>query len=249
MRHLHGPHRRAAPAGTAPMQPEDLYDWEPSPAAGWPRRRRGGSRARRRATTPITQGYLVGEVIRRIDGRRRSGTLLRRRGGRARSVPTSTSASQPEHDDRGRQVIPPAAARRARRGCRPRAASRSARSSTRRISARAVLGRGLASGEIPAAGGHGNARVGRPGRSPSWPAAASSTASACCRPRAARPCFEEQSDGVDLVLGVPLRFGLGYGLMSPDMPAQPQRALLLLGRLGWLARRRRPRRAACASPM
>ena len=34
--------------------------------------------------------------------------------------------------------------------------------------------------------------------------------------------FEEQSSGPDLVLGVPLRFGMGYGLASETMPMGPR---------------------------
>ena len=34
--------------------------------------------------------------------------------------------------------------------------------------------------------------------------------------------FEEQSNGPDLVLGVPLRFGMGYGLASETMPMGPR---------------------------
>ena len=30
--------------------------------------------------------------------------------------------------------------------------------------------------------------------------------------------FEEQSNGTDLVLGVPMRFGIGYGLTSAEVP-------------------------------
>ena len=54
-----------------------------------------------------------------------------------------------------------------------------------------------------------------PARSPAssgrsrW--AARSTACACSR-RTIDAIFEEQANGVDLVLGVPLRFGIGYGL-------------------------------------
>ena len=33
--------------------------------------------------------------------------------------------------------------------------------------------------------------------------------------------FEEQSDGRDLVLDVPLRFGMGFGLASETMPMGP----------------------------
>jgi CubicO group peptidase (beta-lactamase class C family) len=34
--------------------------------------------------------------------------------------------------------------------------------------------------------------------------------------------LEEQTDGVDLVLGLPLRFGLGYGLSSSSTPLGPR---------------------------
>ena len=34
--------------------------------------------------------------------------------------------------------------------------------------------------------------------------------------------FDEQGDGIDLVLGVPLRFGIGYGLPEPQtLPSSP----------------------------
>jgi len=34
--------------------------------------------------------------------------------------------------------------------------------------------------------------------------------------------FEEQSNGDDLVLGIPVRFGMGYGLASERMPLGPR---------------------------
>ena len=51
------------------------------PRHGWPRRRRSGSRARAAGYHSLTQGFLVGEVVRRITGRS-PGRVLRRRGGR-----------------------------------------------------------------------------------------------------------------------------------------------------------------------
>ena len=33
--------------------------------------------------------------------------------------------------------------------------------------------------------------------------------------------FDEQIHGTDLVLGVPLRFGMGYGLNSEELPLSP----------------------------
>ncbi len=41
----------------------------------------------------------------------------------------------------------------------------------------------------------------------------------------------EQTNGADLVLGVPLRLGIGYGLNSPDMPISPNARACFWG--GW----------------
>ena len=38
-----------------------------------------------------------------------------------------------------------------------------------------------------------------------------------------RRIFEEQQNGTDLVLGMPLRFGLGFGLRSPLIPLPNER--------------------------
>ena len=68
-----------------------------------------------------------------------------------------------------------------------------------------------------------------------WRSAARSTGSGCSRPETIDLIFDEQSHGVDLVLGVPLRFGIGYGLPEPEtVPYVPAGADLLLGRLGRL---------------
>ena len=72
--------------------------------------------------------------------------------------------------------------------------------------------------------------------------AARSTACGCCRRRRSTLIFEEQSHGVDLVLGVPLRFGIGYGLPETEtVPYVPEGRHLLLGRLGRLADHHGPR--------
>ncbi len=81
-----------------PMAPEDLYDWdlacsrlaaqepwwEPGTASGY---------------HAITQGYLVGEVMRRIDGRS-VGPVLRRGGGRAARRRLPHRHCRAEHDHR-----------------------------------------------------------------------------------------------------------------------------------------------------
>jgi len=44
--------------------------------------------------------------------------------------------------------------------------------------------------------------------------------------------FDEQADGVDLVLAVPLRFGIGYGLPKPEtVPYIPEGKICFWG--GW----------------
>ena len=44
--------------------------------------------------------------------------------------------------------------------------------------------------------------------------------------------FDEQLNGIDLVLGVPLRFGIGYGLPQPDLlPYIPDGKICFWG--GW----------------
>ena len=68
--------------------------WEPGTASGY---------------HAITQGYLVGEVVRRVDRPVASARSSPRRSP-GRSAPTSTSAPPPERDDRVAPVIPPPAA-------------------------------------------------------------------------------------------------------------------------------------------
>jgi CubicO group peptidase (beta-lactamase class C family) len=75
--------------------------------------------------------------------------------------------------------------------------------------------------EIPAANGHGNARS---------VAAIQSVVACGGEARGTRllsedgvaAIFRRQSDGRDLVLDVPLRFGMGYGLASDTMPMGPR---------------------------
>jgi CubicO group peptidase (beta-lactamase class C family) len=75
--------------------------------------------------------------------------------------------------------------------------------------------------EIPAANGQGNARS----------VAAIQSVIACggeargtrlLSEQGVEAIFEQQADGRDLVLGVPLRFGMGFGLSSETMPMGPR---------------------------
>ena len=94
--------------------------------------------------------------------------------------------------------------------------------------------------EIPAAGGHGNARsVARVQSVLSHGGEVDGV-----RLLSEAGCdvvFEQQSNGTDLVLQAPLTLGMGYGISSPEMPIGPNDPHLLLGRVGRLGRHQRPR--------
>jgi CubicO group peptidase (beta-lactamase class C family) len=85
--------------------------------------------------------------------------------------------------------------------------------------------------EVPAANGHGNARsVARIQAVVSQDGALDGVR--LLSQRTIDRVFEEQARNVDLVLGMPLRYGLGYGLPEPvTLPYLPDRKLCFWG--GW----------------
>jgi CubicO group peptidase (beta-lactamase class C family) len=208
---------------TEPMTAEDLYDWdlccarlaaqepwwEPGTASGY---------------HALTEGYLVGEIVRRITGDT-LGTFFAREVARPLGADFHIGTGA-EHDVRIARVIPPPPlempddpdAFAVRTLANPRlAAEESWTEQWRRA-------------EIPAANGHGNARS----------VARVQSALACrgevdgIRLLSAAGCeavFEEQAHGVDLVLGIPVRLGVGYGLNLPELPISPNPRTCFWG--GW----------------
>ncbi len=75
--------------------------------------------------------------------------------------------------------------------------------------------------EIPAANGHGNARSVAAIQSV-IAGSGEARGTRLLSPKGCDPIFEEQANGTDLVLGVPLRFGMGYGLSSQTVPIGPR---------------------------
>ncbi|GLY85826.1 serine hydrolase domain-containing protein [Actinoallomurus iriomotensis] len=194
VRHLMG-HTAGLPKWTGRFNGADLYDWEKATSLlaaqepEWEPGTESGYHA-------LTQGYLVGEVVRRITGRT-LGTFFREEV--AGPLGADFHIGLPtEHDHRVAHVIPPEDAP-------PPAPPRhmaevSWTSDWRRA-------------EIPAAGGHGNARSVARIQSVMATGGGSLLSAAGCE-----RVFEQQSDGVDRVLGTWVRFGLGYGLPSRGLP-------------------------------
>ena len=210
-----------------PVTPDDLYDWDAicrhlaAQTPWWTPGDGSGYHL-------VTQGYLLGEVVRRVSGRS-LGTYF------AEEVAGPLEADfhiglPASEDDRVADLVPPDLAALA-------AQADSARDS---IAARSVLScpldgteprtRAWRAAEIPAAGGIGNARS----------VARIHSALACggavdgirlLQPDTVERVLEEQSNTTDRVLGMPMRFGLGFGLMSDTIPLSPNPRSFFWG--GW----------------
>lgn len=211
VRHLLG-HTAGLPGWDQPITTEDLYDWEKvtsllaAQEPWWEPGTASGYHA-------ITQGYLVGEVIRRVTGQT-VGEFFREQVAGPLGADFHIGLD-PADFARVSNVIPPPPISLPEGADVPEMAARTLLNPGLDVSA--VWTEGWRRAEIPAAGGHGNARSvalvqavmangGEVGGRRFLSAAG------------VERVLEEQSNGRDLVLGVPLRFGLGYGLPSPLMP-------------------------------
>jgi CubicO group peptidase (beta-lactamase class C family) len=214
VRHLMS-HTAGLAGWTEPLEPDGLADWErctsllAAQEPWWEPGTASGYHA-------VTQGYLIGEVVRRITGVS-IGTWF------ASEVSGPLGADffigTPESEDpRISMVIPP-----------PPVDLEELKPSE--IALRALSNPPLDAtyprhewwrrAEIPAANGHGNARSVATIQS----IVAGQGEARGIRLLSEKGCsaiFDEQSNGRDLVLGMPNRFGMGYGLSTEMMPIGPR---------------------------
>jgi len=186
--------------------------WEPGTASGY---------------HALTHGHLLGEVLRRATGRS-LGTFFREEVAEPLSVDFHIG-TPPECDARVGKLVAPVGSALASGPIQPGS-----------VAAR-VLGNPPLTGEaanavawrraeIPAANGHGNARsvarvAGVLARGGEQDGVRLLSEAALAR------AMCEYSYGQDLVLGVPIRFGLGFGLPSKEMPIGPNPRTFFWG--GW----------------
>ena len=215
VRHLLG-HTAGVPGFTPPMEKEDLYDWDKTCAVlaaespWWEPGTASGYHA-------ITQGYLVGEVVRRVTGKS-LGTFFKEE--LAEPLGADFHIGTPaECDPRVARLIPspdpiiPAAT--------------DPTSVAGRVFVNPIVSpaeswtEAWRRAEIPAANGHGNARsvarvqsvVSHGGEVDGKRFISAETL---------ERIFEVQMQNQpDLVLGVPITLGIGYGLISDAMPVAP----------------------------
>jgi CubicO group peptidase (beta-lactamase class C family) len=204
-------HRAGLPAVRKLLPNEALYDWEAMTTAlgaetpWWEPGRAHGYHA-------VTFGWLVGEVVRRIVGKS-LGAYVRDAFAKPLGLDFHIGLAESEH---GRvadilQQIPPdptgeAAQLFARSLAEPEGVTARAFMNPPSM----ALGPNVPawrSAEIPGANGHGTARA----LATLYGRAALGDGSVISREAVAR-CRSEQSQGQDLVLGVPTRFGLGFML-------------------------------------
>jgi CubicO group peptidase (beta-lactamase class C family) len=209
------------------VQPKNLYDWDyicgllASQKPWWEPGTECGYHA-------ITFGYLLGELVRRITGKT-LGTFFKEEVAEPLNADFHIGLPE-EHDSRVGELIPPPEMDLSELGeidpnsvavktfmCAP-------------ITPAETKTRAWRGAEIPAANGQGNAR-----------SVARITAAIACGGEldgvrilsldTIEKALEEQLYGKDLVLQVPIRYGLGLGLQSKEMPLGPNERVLYWG--GW----------------
>ena len=213
-------HRAGLAAIHAPLPTEALYDWRrmidalAAETPWWEPGTTSGYHA-------VTFGYLVGEIVRRLDGRT-LGAFFRDEvaGPLGADFHIGLAASE---DPRVAEIVPPSAAETAAAG--PRAIP-DPDSLLGKVMGNPPVTPAVANclawrrAEIPAANGHGNARS----------VAQVMGALACGRMRDGGPllapstlarALEVQFDGTDVVLQFPMRWGLGFMLGSEHLPLGP----------------------------
>ena len=195
-----------------PITTEDLFDWEKmtsllaAQAPYWEPGTASGYHA-------LTQGYLVGEVVRRITGKS-LGTVFREE--IAEPLGADFHIGLPaEHDSRVADLIPPPTGGGISDGEQTELQANMSRNPG--IDVSETRTRAWRGAEIPAAGGTGNAR---------------SVAEIHCilanggvakgkrfmSEAGCRKALELQVEGTDLILAVPARFGMGFGLSGGAVP-------------------------------
>jgi CubicO group peptidase (beta-lactamase class C family) len=217
VRHVMG-HNAGLPGWDEPLAAEALADWDrctsllAAQAPWWEPGNGSGYHA-------VTQGYLIGEIVRRI-----TGESIGRWFDRQVAIPLGADfhiGLPATEDHRVSNVIPPPPIDMAEMGGRvPEFMLKTFMNPP--IDATMAHHAWWRRAEIPAANGQGNARS---------VAAIQSIIAGRGVARGIRllsaegtdPIFEVQADGIDRVLGVQERIGMGYGLSNPpDLPLGPR---------------------------
>jgi len=205
------------------VEGDALYDWDwmvsrlAKQAPWWEPGSQSGYHA-------LTQGHLIGEVVRRVTGQSIGAFFKQEIAdplGADFHIGTPASA-----DARVAPLIPPT------EGMPQEGDSIAARTfANPAVEATKANTADWRRAEIPAANGHGNARAIVRAQTP-MANGGEAFGKRIMSEAGTRKIFEEQSNGMDLVLGVPLRLGMGYGLTSDLLPMGPNKNICFWGGYG-----------------
>lgn len=212
-----------------PITLEDLYDWHKctallAPQAPW---WTPGSAS---GYHPLTGGFIVGEVVRRITGRSFGRFFAQEIAGPLGAdfhIGLARSAFA-----RVANVVPWPAKHDVTGGAERGSVSFKTNSNAGLRNLSDVWSDAWREAEIPAANGHGNARS--VARLQSVVANGGAVAGVrLLSPATISRIFEVQADGVDLVIGAPLKMGIGYGLpQRKTLPFLPEGRICCWGGAG-----------------
>jgi len=217
-------HSAGLPGLDEPVTGDALYDWEwmtgalARQAPWWAPGTQSGYHA-------VTQGHLIGEIVRRVTGQT-IGNFFRREIaeplGADFHIGTPVAA-----EPRIANLIPPPQAI-----ATPDDGSIGSRTfANPRADVAATRTRAWRTAELPAVNGHGNARsIVR--IQTAMANGGSAFGKTLVSEAGARRIFDKQTEGEDLVLGVPIVFGMGYGLSTPDFPMGPSERIAYWGGYG-----------------
>ena len=196
-----------------PLVAEDLYDWEKATsllaaqAPYWEPGTAPGYHA-------MTQGYLVGEVVRRISGRS-LGTFFREEV--AEPLGADFHIGLPASEDYRVADLIPIPAAEASISVGPSTEIQQNMSGNPPINPLATRTRAWRGAEIPAAGGTGNARSVAMVQS-ILANGGTVQGKTFLSEAGCRKALELQIEGHDLILGIPVRYGMGFGLAGGMVP-------------------------------
>jgi len=225
VRHVLG-HTAGLPGWIPPIAPEVLYDWDACCAAladqptWWEPGTQSGYHA-------LSQGYLEGEIVRRVTGRT-LGTYFRDEVAQPLGADFHIGLPESEEPRVARMITPDVGLGQGPTADTTSLAYRALASAP--ISGAECNTREWRAAEIPAAGGTGNAR------SVARVHAALANGGELDGVRlmsqeGVERIFVEQAHNVDVVLGVKMRMGTGFGLMSDMVPLSPNPRACFWG--GW----------------
>ncbi|MGB5484052.1 serine hydrolase domain-containing protein [Parasphingorhabdus sp.] len=172
----------------------------------------------------LTQGHLIGEIVRRVTGQT-IGNFFRTEIAEPTGADFHIGADEALDARIGNLVPPPSRAALDADSIAGRTFANPGVDATR------PRDRAWRAAEIPAANGQGNARSIVRAQT-AMANGGQAFGKTIMSEAGTRRIFEKQSEGVDLVLGLPLTFGMGYGLNSASTPISPNKNTAFWGGYG-----------------